>query len=338
MATRAFITGIAGTVLSPAERAFVRESEPWGCILFERNVESPAQLCRLTAAFREAVNRNAPVLVDQEGGRVQRLGPPQWPAYPAAAAYGRMYDRDSARAGQVARAGACLMAADLAGVGIDVNCVPVADVPVDSSDPVIGERAFGKQPGKVAELARSFADGLLASGVLPVLKHIPGHGRAAVDSHRELPVVQAPLSVLQATDFAAFRPLAHLPLGMTAHVVYTAIDSVAPATTSATLVREVIRNWIGFDGLLMSDDISMGALCGSIAERSRAAISAGCDVVLHCNGNMQEMEQVAASVPELAGRAVVRAEAALARRTAPKPDLATLRAQWSALMKTAVEA
>jgi beta-N-acetylhexosaminidase len=282
MTARAFITGLSGTILTPRERAFLRDADPWGLIIFKRNIESPDQVARLSAAFRETVGRDAPVLVDQEGGRVQRLGPPHWPAYPPGAAYANLYGRDTAAGLKAAYLGARLIAADLLAVGIDVDCLPIADVPVPGSDAVIGDRAYGTEPSTVAAIARAVAEGLQAQGVLPVLKHIPGHGRATADSHRALPVVEADRATLAATDFAAFRPLADLPLGMTAHVVYTAIDPIAPATTSVTVVRDVIRHAIGFHGLLMSDDISMGALSGSIAERSRAAIAAGCDVVLHC--------------------------------------------------------
>src|SRR5213593_1960660 len=306
MAARAFITGISGTVLTPAERAFLRESEPWGLILFTSNVEAPAQVRRLTGSFREAVGRDAPILIDQEGGRVQRLGPPHWPSYPAGAAYGRVYDRDAQTGIKAAYLGARLIAADLLSVGLDVDCLPIADVPAAGADPVIGDRAYGETAEKVGRIARSVAEGLLAGGVLPVVKHIPGHGRARSDSHHQLPIVETDRATLETTDFAAFRPLSDLPLGMTAHVVYTAIDPIAPATTSVTLVRDVIRDWLGFRGLLMSDDISMGALSGSIEERSRAAIAAGCDVVLHCNGELDEMRAVASAVPVLAGEAAAR--------------------------------
>src|SRR5712692_2772327 len=279
MTARAFICSIAGTILTPAERAFLRESEPWGLIVFKRNIETPEQVARLTASFREAVGREAPVLVDQEGGRVQRLGPPHWPAYPPGAAYGEVYDQSPSKGKRAAYLGAYLMAADLVAVGIDVDCLPIADVPIAGASSVIGDRAYGDTAEKVAIIARCVANGLLECGVLPVLKHIPGHGRAAADSHGELPIVETDRFTLLATDFTAFRPLGDLPLGMTAHVVYSAIDPIAPATTSATVVRDVIRDWLGFSGLLMSDDISMGALSGSLAQRSRAAIAAGCELV-----------------------------------------------------------
>ena len=333
MAVRAFITGLAGTSLTPAERAFLRESEPWGLIVFKRNVETPAQVRRLTASFRDAVGHDAAVLVDQEGGRVQRLGPPHWPAYPPGAAYGHVYDRDAAAGLRAAHLGARLMATDLMAVGIDVDCLPIADVPVAGADPVIGDRAYGEDADKVAAVARAVAEGLLAGGVLPVLKHIPGHGRATADSHGELPIVDTDRTTLMSTDFAAFRPLFDLPLGMTAHVVYTAIDPIAPATTSVTVIRDVIWGWLGFRGLLMSDDISMGALSGPIEERSRAAILAGCDVILHCSGRFDEMRAVASAVPALTGQAAARAQAALGRRRhIAAHDLGALRAEWAALM------
>jgi beta-N-acetylhexosaminidase len=316
MAARAFITGLAGLTLSAAERAFVREAQPWGLIIFKRNVSAPDQVIELTQSFRDTIGREAPVLIDQEGGRVQRLGPPHWPAYPPGAAYGALYDREKSIGLAAARLAGHLIAADLTALGIDVDCLPIADVPVAGSDPVIGDRAYGTEPGKVAAIAAAIAQGLQAGGVLPVLKHLPGHGRALADSHHKLPVVDAPRATLEATDFAAFRPLADLPLGMTAHVVFSDIDPVQPATTSVTMVQQVIRGFIGFQGLLMSDDVSMNALSGTIAERSHAALAAGCDVVLHCNGDLAEMSQVAGAAPELIGAAAKRADAALAARGA----------------------
>jgi beta-N-acetylhexosaminidase len=279
------------------------------------------------------------VLVDQEGGRVQRLGPPHWPVYPPGAVYAGLYRQDPEKAREAARWGARLIAFDLHAVGIDVDCLPLADVPVAGGDPVIGDRAYGTDPGQVSAICAAVAEGLLAGGVLPVLKHLPGHGRATADSHQKLPVVDTDRATLEATDFAAFRPLAGLPLGMTAHVVFSTIDAAQPATTSATMVHEVIRGSIGFQGALMSDDVSMGALSGSIAARSAAAISAGCDLVLHCNGKLDEMHEVAAETPLLAGRALVRAEAALAARTSPQPgfDRKAARAQLDDLVRRAGE-
>jgi len=318
MAARAFITGLAGLSVSANERAFLRDAQPWGAIIFKRNVSAPEQVEELVQCFRDIVGWEAPVLVDQEGGRVQRLGPPHWPAYPPGARYGEMYDREPAVGLAAARLAGHLIAADLKSLGIDVDCLPIADVPVAGGDPVIGDRAYGSEPGKVAAIGKAIAEGLQAGGVLPVLKHLPGHGRATTDSHHKLPMVDADRPTLERTDFAAFRPLAGLPLGMTAHVVFSAIDPIAPATTSVTIVRQVIRGFIGFQGLLMSDDVSMNALSGTIAERSRDALAAGCDVVLHCNGDMKEMSAVASVVPELSGDAAKRADAALATRSAPE--------------------
>lgn len=330
---RAFITGVAGPALTDRERAFLREAEPWGAILFRRNAASPDQLRGLVDDMRDVLGRRAPVLIDQEGGRVQRLGPPHWPAYPPGSAYGAAYGRDREQGLAAARLGARLIAADLFALGIDVDCLPIADVPVQGADAIVGDRAYGKEPGKVAAIAKAIAQGLLDGGVLPVVKHIPGHGRAAVDSHKKLPVVEAGRALLETADFAAFVPLAGLPMAMTAHVVFTAIDPVAPATVSAIIVREVIRGSIGFDGLLMSDDISMQALSGTVGERARAAIAAGCDIVLHCNGDMGEMTAVAAEVPQLAGAAARRAERALAARKSPAPlDIAAGRTEFFRLM------
>jgi beta-N-acetylhexosaminidase len=337
MQVRAFITGLAGTAITPEERAFLQESQPWGLILFKRNIETAAQIFALTTNFREIVGRpDAPVLIDQEGGRVQRMGPPHWPSYPPGAAYGRLYDRDAAKGLAAAQLGGRLIAEDLIGVGITVDCLPVADVPVAGADAVIGDRAYGHTPEKVSALAGAAAAGLAAGGVLPVLKHIPGHGRATADSHAALPVVHATAAELEATDFAAFRPLADLPLAMTAHVVFSAIDPLSPATTSAKMIQQVIRDGIGFQGLLMSDDVSMGALSGTLRERTRAALAAGCDVALHCNGRLDEMRAVAAESPVLAGEAGRRAEAALAARHAPQEiDLVAAREKFAALMAEA---
>lgn len=334
MSARALICGVSGPDLSDRECGFLREVAPWGLILFKRNVDSPGRLRRLVERFREVVGRDdAPIFVDQEGGRVQRLGPPHWPSYPPGCEYGRIYDGDRARGLAAARLAGRLIAADLAALGISVNCLPVADVPVAGSDAVIGDRAYGLTAAKVAALAAAIAEGSCAGGVLPVVKHIPGHGRATVDSHVGLPTVDADRTILERTDFAAFRTLNHLPLGMTAHVVFSAIDPVAPATFSATIVREVIRGSIGFDGVLMTDDISMGALAGTMTARVRASIAAGCDIVLHCNGRADEMQLVAAEVPPLEGEAARRAAAALAARRPPEPiDLGAARAAFRELL------
>lgn len=333
-AAKAFICGLAGSSLTAAERGFLRAAAPWGFILFRRNVENPAQLYDLTCELRELTSPDSPILIDQEGGRVQRLGPPHWPAYPPGALYGRLYDRSPLLGLESAWLGARLMAADLFEVGITVDCLPIADVPVQGADPIIGDRAYGTEAEKVSRIAGAIAAGLAHGGVVPVLKHLPGHGRATVDSHERLPVVSTDRATLERTDFAAFRPLAHLPCGMTAHVVFSAIDPATPASTSSTIVNEVIRGSIGFQGLLMSDDISMGALSGSLRERALGALGAGCDVVLHCNGRLDEMHQVAEVAPELLGKARQRAEAALAARRAPLGiDLPEARAKFAAMIE-----
>ncbi|MGA2042518.1 MAG: beta-N-acetylhexosaminidase [Roseiarcus sp.] len=309
--TRAFVCGCGGTALTSAERAFLRDSDPWGLILFKRNVADPAQLRALTAAFRDAVGRaDAPVLIDQEGGRVQRMGPPLWPAYPAAAAFGARADRD--RALGAARLAGRLIAGDLIEVGITVDCAPVLDVAQPGMHAVIGARAWSDAPGAVAAFGRAFADGLLAGGVAPVVKHVPGHGRARVDSHHELPVVAASRAELEACDFAPFAALRDLPMAMTAHVVYAAIDPDRPATTSRIVVETIVRGAIGFDGLLISDDLSMKALGGPFGARAADAFAAGVDIALHCNGDPAEARAVAEAAPELAGASLRRARAALA--------------------------
>src|SRR5215468_6470982 len=303
MAARAFITGLRGAAIAADERSFLRETSPFGLILFKRNIVDPSQLKVLVEDFRTVCGTEAAVLIDQEGGRVQRMGPPHWPAYPAGAVYGELYRRDPACGLRAAWLGARLMAADLAAVGVTVDCLPVADVPVAGADQVIGDRAYGDTVHQVAAIAATVAGGLQAGGVLPVVKHLPGHGRATADSHHDLPVVTADRTTLEATDFAAFVPLATAPFGMTAHVVFTAIDPGLPATTSPTMITEVIHGFIGFSGALMSDDVSMGALSGPIAERVRQSLGAGCDLILHCNGKLTEMWEVAASCPELGGAA-----------------------------------
>ena len=332
---KAFIAGVAGTELSTEERSFFRSERPWGFILFKRNVETPTQIAALTGQLREALGEpEVPIFIDQEGGRVQRLGPPNWSSYPAGAVFGQLYDIAPAMGVTAARLSARLIADDLQRIGVTVDCLPLADVPAPGADAVIGDRAYGTEPGKVAAIARAVAEGLEQGGILPVVKHIPGHGRAAADTHFRLPVVDASEKELERTDFVAFRPLADLPMAMTAHVVFRAYDPVQPATTSATIIERVIRRLIGFQGLLMSDDVSMNALAGSIAERTRAIFAAGCDVVLHCNGKMTEMRDVAREAPELSGQALQRAKRALAVRKAAKPfDRAAARAELDALVK-----
>ncbi len=337
MNSRAFITGVAGPELGAEEREFIRDQRPWGFILFKRNVETPEQVIRLVGELRETSGEpGAPVLIDQEGGRVQRLGPPHWPVYPPGAVFGTLYDADPALGLAAARLGARLIAADLLELGITVDCLPLADVPVAGADAVIGNRAYGTEPGKVAAVARAVTEGLEQGGVLPVLKHIPGHGRATADTHFRLPEVDTSKIELERTDFAAFRPLADLPMAMTAHVVFSELDPAHPATTSATIIREVIRGVIGFQGLLMSDDVSMNALSGTIGERTRAIFAAGCDMVLHCNGKLEEMREVAGQTPVLSGKALERAKRALAARKPPQAfDRKAARAELDALVERA---
>jgi len=334
MGRRAFITGVTGTELRADEREFIAAQQPWGFILFKRNIDNPAQVSALVDDLRKLVgDADAPVLIDQEGGRVQRLGPPNWPVYPPGATFGRLYDIDSALGLAAARLSARLIADDLIKLGVTVDCLPLADVPVAGADAVIGDRAYGTEVGKVAAIGRAVTDGLEEGGILPVLKHIPGHGRATADTHFKLPVVDTTESELKRTDVAAFQPLADLPMAMTAHVVFSALDAIHPATTSAKMVEQMIRAFIGFQGLLMSDDVSMNALAGSIAERTRAVFAAGCDVVLHCNGQMDEMRQVAGETPELSGLALERANRALAARKPPQAfDRAAARAELDELI------
>ncbi|MEA2818473.1 MAG: beta-N-acetylhexosaminidase [Bradyrhizobium sp.] len=334
MTARAFITGVSGLTLTADERDFLRAERPWGFILFKRNIETPRQVTALIAELREIIDEpDAPVLIDQEGGRVQRFGPPHWPVYPPGAVFGTLYDIDPEFGLTAGRLSARLIAADLIDLGVTVDCLPLADLPVAGADAVIGNRAYGTEPGKVAAIARAVTEGLQQGGVLPVLKHIPGHGRATADTHFRLPVVDTSKAELERTDFAAFRPLADLPMAMTAHVVFSALDPAQPATTSATIIEQVIRGSIGFQGLLMSDDVSMNALAGSITERTRAIVSAGCDLVLHCNGDLDEMRAVARQAPVLSGKAQDRARRALASRKAPKPfDRAAARAELDELI------
>jgi beta-N-acetylhexosaminidase len=313
-AATACILGCAGPTLGVAERSFFRDVQPWGFIVFKRNVETPDQLRGLVEELRACVGRDdAPVLIDQEGGRVQRLGPPHWRRFPPGRAYGELAGNDPLLHREITRLGARLLAHDLAAVGVNVDCVPVLDVPAPDGHEIIGDRAYGETPEEVALLGRAAAEGLIAGGVLPIIKHIPGHGRARGDSHLDLPVVEASADELDARDFAPFRVLSDMPMAMTAHVVYAAFDARRPATTSRKLIGQVIRGRIGFDGLLVSDDLSMKALSGDFTDRAKASLAAGCDVVLHCNGDPAEMAAVVAGCKPLAGKAKARAAAALAR-------------------------
>jgi beta-N-acetylhexosaminidase len=297
---KACILDCAGTVLTADERAFFREVNPYGFILFARHCETPAQVRALTEALKESVQReDVPILIDQEGGRVARLKPPHWPLFPAAGALAALGD---GRAEKAIYLNARFIAHELHTIGVNVDCAPVADLIVPGAHAIIGDRAYGEEPERVAALAKAMAQGLQDGGVLPVLKHIPGHGRAGVDSHLALPVVDAPLEVLRATDFIPFQRLRHLPYAMTAHVLYTAIDPERLATTSPATIR-LIREELGFTGLLMSDDLSMKAMRGTLTERTRDALAAGCDLALFCNGSLAERQEVAAASAPLSTRA-----------------------------------
>jgi beta-N-acetylhexosaminidase len=314
---KAFVAGCTGAALNPEERSFLRQEDPWGLILFKRNIADRDQVRELTRSFRECVGReNAPVLIDQEGGRVQRMAPPHWRSYPAAATIEAAFGPSKAEG--AARLIARLIAHDLAEVGITIDCAPVLDVAGEGMHAAIGNRSFSSQPERVAAMGRAVAEGLLEGGVAPVIKHMPGHGRARADSHYELPVVDATRSQL-ASDFAPFAALKDLPMAMSAHVLFTAIDPKRPATASPIVVQEIMRGEIGFDGLIMSDDLSMKALAGSFEERAAAVIETGLDIVLHCNGDLEEGRAVASATPFLSGAALRRAKAAEAAIKAPQP-------------------
>ncbi len=323
MTSASILGGIAGPDLSRAERDFFRAADPWGFILFGRNIDTPERLRRLTSDLREAVGRDAPVLIDQEGGRVQRMRAPHWTDWPAPL-------EQALRGERAVWLHHYLLAQELRAVGIDADCAPVLDIARDETHPFLYNRCLGRDAATVTRLGRAAADAMLAAGVLPVVKHMPGHGRAQVDSHKSLPVVEASLAELEASDFAPFRALADLPMAMTAHIRFTAIDD-APATASRPVI-DLIRKGIGFDGLLMSDDIGMEALSGTPAERAAATIAAGCDLVLSCNETLAQMESIVAAAGGISARSEARGRAALALRRAPADlDIAGLRAELAAL-------
>jgi beta-N-acetylhexosaminidase len=330
---RAVVLGCSGESLSAFERDFFRAADPVGFILFSRNCRSPDQVRDLVIGLRECVGRvEAPVLIDQEGGRVARLKPPHWRLYPAAARFASLPDPLAETA---ARLGARLIADDLKRLGITVDCLPVLDVPVEGADPVIGNRAYGEDPDRVARLGRAVCQGLLDGAVLPVIKHIPGHGRARVDSHLACPLVETALDELSHTDFAPFRTLATMPWAMTAHIIYRAIDAAGPATLSRRVIAEIIRGQIGFAGVLISDDLSMRALGGSLGERARRALAAGCDLALHCNGAPGEMEEIVAAaepISKCTAKRLARAEAMRRRSTANGFDRREAEAQLDVLL------
>lgn len=312
---RAVILGCAGEELSAAERRFFADADPLGFILFRRNCRSRDQVCGLVETLRGCIGRaDAPVLIDQEGGRVARLRPPEWRLYPSAARTASLPDPT---AQQAARLGARLIADDLAQLGVTVACLPVLDLPVAGADLVIGDRAYGVEPERVARLGLAVCEGLIEGGVLPVLKHIPGHGRARVDSHYACPTVETDHEELSCTDFAPFHALAAMPWAMTAHIVYRSIDPTAPATLSARVIAEIIRGEIGFDGVLVSDDLSMRALGGGLIERAQRALYAGCDLALHCNGDRAEMEEIVAAIGPISPQAAARLGRGEAIRDAP---------------------
>lgn len=309
----ALITGVSGFELTRDERAFLKDVRPCGLILFSRNCAGLDQISDLVADVQDAVGgEGLLVLIDQEGGRVQRLRPPLGRALPPAAAYASLFETSPAAACAAARGAARLVAHDLRTLGINTNCAPVLDVPVQGAHDIIGNRAYGAEVEQISALGRAVAEGYMAGGVLPVIKHIPGHGRAMADSHLDLPVVAASHAELSATDFAPFKRLADMPAAMTAHVVFSAIDADQPASTSVQVTSRIIRGEIGFDGFLMSDDLSMKALSGAMRARAEAVIAAGSDVALHCNGDLVEMRAAASGVPALTGDALRRFKAALA--------------------------
>ncbi|MFZ1991370.1 MAG: beta-N-acetylhexosaminidase, partial [Alphaproteobacteria bacterium] len=308
--------------LTANERAFFKSAEPWGFILFQRNCVSRAQVRELTDDLRALTARDPlPVLIDEEGGRVQRLKPPEWRRRPAMRTFGKLYEIDRARGLEAARLNAQLIAEDLAELGINVDCVPSLDVPVPGGHDIIGDRAFGEDPAEVAALGRAVAETVLAAGVLPVIKHMPGHGRATLDTHEALPRVSTPRAELSRTDFAPFKALNDQALGMSAHVIFETIDPDLPATLSPKVISEIIRGEIGFQGLLMTDDLNMNALQGTVASRASRALSAGIDVILHCNGKLGDMEEIAKIVPKLAGKSKARADAAIQLLKRPRTQV-----------------
>lgn len=324
----AFITDAKGHGLSAAEKAFFRDADPFGFILFARNIDTPAQVARLCSEMREAVGREAPITIDQEGGRVQRLRAPTWREWLPPLDFVTAAGENAARAMFIRHR---LIAHELHTLGIDSNCAPMVDVAGANTHDFLRNRCYGSDPATVAALGRAAGEGLLAGGVLPVVKHIPGHGRATLDSHFDLPRVNAPRAELDAVDFAPFAALADMPMGMTAHLVYGAIDP-EPATLSAKMMQ-VIRDDIGFDNLIMTDDISMKALSGTLGDLSTRALAAGCDVVLHCNGTLSERREVATASGNMNDTAQNRAERALRARRAPDDiDIPALDRELEALL------
>ena len=329
--TRAFICGLEGTRLTAFERTYLAEMKPWGVILFARNIETPDQVRALTASVREVLGWHAPVLVDQEGGRVQRLKPPHWRRYPTAGRFGAMEAAEPGAGIEAAQIATWMIADDLLAVGIDINCAPVLDLRIPGATQAIGNRAYHRDADLVARLGRAVHDAYLQAGVVPVVKHVPGHGRTGVDSHHGLPRIRTDRATLEASDFLPFRALRDAPMAMTGHLVFEAIDPAKPVTQSPLMI-ELIRKRIGFDGALVTDDLSMGALAGSIADRAAGALDAGCDLALHCNGARSEMEALRAAVPELTGRSAERCACALARRGRQSLDRSVLTTRLETLL------
>lgn len=322
---KACILSVSGPELTPAEAALFRAENPWGVILMGRSCVTRMQVRRLVADIWEATGRETLIFIDQEGGRVARLKAPEWPLFPRGSDYAAIYAADPEKGREAAWLGHRLIASELAGLSIHADCAPVVDLPVPGAHDIIGDRAFGTDPAGIADLAAAALAGLAAGGVAGVIKHIPGHGRAFADSHYELPRVTAGDNEL-AKDFDAFARVADAPMAMTAHISYDAFDPGKAATVSRIMIQDVIRGRIGFDGLLMTDDLGMKALGGTLTERAHASIAAGCDVLLHCSGFLKdtneilaEMTEVAQAAPHLDGKAEDRADAAdaIARRLEP---------------------
>lgn len=334
MTQSAAILGCLGPRLRDDERAFYKDVQPWGFILFARNIETPDQVSRLTDALRNSVGWEAPVLIDQEGGRVQRMGPPYWRQWLPPLDQMQMLGPDANRAMELR---SCLIASELRSVGIDVNCAPMADIANPDTHPILRNRCYGADPQTVIDASKAVANGLKKGGCLPVVKHMPGHGRAVVDSHLDLPVVTDAENVLRERDFSVFAALNDIKMGMTAHIVFSEFDAERPSTQSSTMI-DLIRQDIGFDGLLMTDDISMQALGGSLTERASRAIAAGCDMVLHCNGELLEMQEIVAASGSLTDKAQKRAAGALSERGGAKPiDIQAIEDELEALFKKASE-
>lgn len=335
--SKAFIAGCAGLELSDEERRFFQREKPWGFIIFARNIDNREQVLRLTDEMRQCVGRqDAPVLIDEEGGRVQRLRPPHWVSNPPGRVLGDIYHHDKTKGRRAAWLLSRLIAHDLLEIGVNVDCLPVLDVPVAGAHDAIGDRAYSLDPDVVGDIGASVVEGLLAGGVLPIVKHMPGHGRAFCDSHHDLPRVATSIEELLETDFKPFMLLNKVAMAMSAHIVFEAIDADNPATNSKRMIEEFIRGKIGFDGLLMSDDVSMSALSGDYSQRTKSIFAAGCDIVLHCNGVMEEMAKVADATPELEGKALMRANTALSQLSrADGEDISTLRKEFDTLVKQA---